>query len=143
MLALRDASAGPHSPHMKLVWKVGEVIRKERTQRRWKQAQLANKAGISVSAVIRLEREGDKSEQGTIDRVAKALGVPLSSLHQQVEYLNLYAGLTEGQQARVMELARQFAERTAANRPPGDQSISTTPVKASESEPPAQVRRRK
>lgn len=56
----------------KLVWSIGDVVRKERESRRLTQKQLAVKADVDRTALGRLENGGN-FEQQTLAKLAKAL----------------------------------------------------------------------
>lgn len=60
---------------------IGERIRQIRLQRKFRQIDLAEKAGLSWRHLIRMERgEGGEPRVETLDRIADALGVRRSEL---------------------------------------------------------------
>lgn len=58
----------------------GEIIRKIRIQKGWTQKQLGEKCGIADSAIRRYELGGANPKIETIQKIADALDVPVSSL---------------------------------------------------------------
>ena len=58
----------------------GEIIKKIRTQKGWTQKQLGEKCGIADSAIRRYELGGANPKIETIQKIADALDVPISSL---------------------------------------------------------------
>jgi transcriptional regulator with XRE-family HTH domain len=61
------------------VLQLGRGIRAIRRKKRWTQAQLATKAGLSQAAVSRVERgEALTLSAGVLDRIARAVGANLS-----------------------------------------------------------------
>jgi transcriptional regulator with XRE-family HTH domain len=126
----------------RLIWTLGDVVRKVRLSRGWKQKDLARAAGLNVSVVNRLEKTPDKSERATIESVAKALKIPLSQLYVYVEQATLFSELTEGEQMRVLNYERQLIANGPSSRepeqelPPGHREIVI------ESPAPARKRRK-
>lgn len=119
MNALREFSP---PDRMQLVperlWTVGDVVRKLRERKGWKQKDLSDQAEIAVTAVVRLERSGENSDQRTIYRAAKALGVSVADLFSYVElglsaheaeWVTLLRGLDATRREIVLNVAR--AER--------------------------------
>lgn len=125
-------------------WTVGDVVRKLRADKGWRQRDFAEHAGMAVSAANRLEQNSDQSDQRTIIRAANALGVPVSLLYRYAEFTTLFAELNEAQQGRVLEVMREFAVMNAERNP--QSGAVTVPAEipgALESGRPAQARRRK
>jgi transcriptional regulator with XRE-family HTH domain len=126
-----------------LRWTVGDFIRKFRQTKGWKQKQLAQRAGVDVSSVIRLEKQSDKSERSTIDRVAKALGVPLSRLHTYVEQATLFSELLEAEQTAVLEYERRLSAKRSGAHEPASSPQHDPGNPASESRVQSQTRRQR
>ena len=59
---------------------VGLRVLLARRRLNWRQGQLAEKAGISVMTVRRVERGIGRPDTATLTRIASALGVSFSSL---------------------------------------------------------------
>jgi transcriptional regulator with XRE-family HTH domain len=59
---------------------LGRAIRKLRTERRSSQAALAEKAGLTVAALSRIERGHTNPTWGTIVALAAALGTTVADL---------------------------------------------------------------
>ena len=55
-------------------------LRETRRKRRWSQQRLASKAGLSLSAVARLEQGATEARAITVVQLARALGVPPEQL---------------------------------------------------------------
>ena len=60
--------------------KLGKIIRLCRIQREWTQEELASGAGLSYSYLSLLERDKRDPRFSTIQKIAKALSIPLSVL---------------------------------------------------------------
>lgn len=71
---------------MTIKWHIGDVVRKLRDAKGWKQQLLAAKAGVSLSTISRLE-DGREAKTATVDAVARALGETRSSLYRVLETL--------------------------------------------------------
>jgi transcriptional regulator with XRE-family HTH domain len=65
---------------MDLVQRFAANVRRLRAKRNFSQKALAEKSGVSVSYVSMLERAQRSPPLETIEKLAKALGVPPSSL---------------------------------------------------------------
>lgn len=63
-----------------LGWHVGDVVRRLREDRDWKQAVLAEKAGVHLATVVRVE-SGEDTKSRTIDKIARAFGLNVSQLY--------------------------------------------------------------
>jgi transcriptional regulator with XRE-family HTH domain len=64
---------------------LGERIRRLREEQALTQAELADKSGVSLSSVSRLEQTSLPVRAGTIRKLAKALGVPPTALTRSHE----------------------------------------------------------
>jgi transcriptional regulator with XRE-family HTH domain len=62
----------------KLAFDLGRAVRELREQRGWSQAQLAQAAGMTQSAVARFEAGGTVPTLPVLERLARALDVELS-----------------------------------------------------------------
>ena len=91
MLPLRHVDRSDKTTRVPIQWTIGDVVRKLRDQKGWKQADLAREAGLDVTVVSRLEKRSELSEQRTIYRVAKALGVSVADLHAYAEPVSMTA----------------------------------------------------
>jgi transcriptional regulator with XRE-family HTH domain len=63
-----------------IVRNFGVAVRELREARTWSQEQLAEHAGLNRSYVGEIERGGAIASIVTVDKLARALGVPISSL---------------------------------------------------------------
>jgi len=63
-----------------IVRNFGAAVRELREARTWSQEQLAEHAGLNRSYVGEIERGGAIASIVTVDKLARALGVPISSL---------------------------------------------------------------
>lgn len=93
---------------MRIKWHIGDVVRKVREANDWKQEKLAAEAGVSLSTIGRLE-DGRDFKPGTIDGVARALGVKPSALFAMLEQLQE----TQRSEEAVGNTATQQATGTA------------------------------
>lgn len=60
--------------------RIGRVVRAIRQRRRWRQADLARRAGVSQSLIARVERGGgDRLTLATLERILAALGTRLNA----------------------------------------------------------------
>lgn len=126
-----------------LRWTLGDFVRKLREERGWTQQDLANKAGVHKTAIVRLERQSDKSERVTVEKAAQALKVSALDLYAHAEHARVFSELDEVQRARIAAVARQYAERNAAaaNRPPSEESATANQRAIAESATRAKIRR--
>lgn len=62
----------------RLAFDLGRAVRDLREQRGWSQTQLAQAAGMTQSAVARLEAGGTVPTLAVLERIAQALDVELS-----------------------------------------------------------------
>jgi len=126
-------------------WTLGDVVRKLRLAKEWTQEQLATKAGVNTISVVRLERESEKSERQTIERVARALDVAVADLYAYVDELSLSAGLSEGERRTVMLFQRRLIEKR--QQASGDAPLPALPrdrqAPVHEVHEPAQKRQRR
>ncbi len=65
---------------MLTVLRIGEKVRETRKRKLLTQEQLADKAGVGVNTVIRIERNQVEPHSRTIRKLAAALGVTPSDL---------------------------------------------------------------
>ena len=128
---------------LKVLWTLGDVVRKLRADKGWTQQELGTRADLHQTAVNRLERNSDKSERSTIERAARALNVSVAELFAYADELSLTAELSDAERRAVMAYQRRLIEKRQPNAdtvpnpsPPRDQ-----PVRASES--PALDRKRR
>src|SRR5688572_14054620 len=71
-----EGRAAPAGPGHALV---ADRLRRYRNERRWTQADLARKAGLSPDTVSRIER-GERPRPRTAQALADAIGVPVERL---------------------------------------------------------------
>ncbi len=64
---------------------VGRRIREFREAAGWNQSQLAEKAGLTQSHISRLENAEHSATNFTLEKIAKALGVPIARLDPATE----------------------------------------------------------
>jgi transcriptional regulator with XRE-family HTH domain len=128
-------------PVLKIVWTLGDVVRKLREQRDWTQGELGERADIHQTVIGRLENNSDKSERATVERVARALNVSVSDLHLFVEEATLSAELSDGERRAVMDYQRRLIAKRPQGSAPAVESRSDLPVPTRES--PAQDRKRR
>jgi transcriptional regulator with XRE-family HTH domain len=62
------------------VWWRGKVLKRVRTRRKLTQIELAKKAGVHEMTISRLERGDRQPSMALLQRLAKALGVPVTEL---------------------------------------------------------------
>jgi len=70
-----------HEPQLDL----GRAIKRTRLAKKKTQRQVAEAASADVSWYARLERGGTNPAWGTVERIAKALGVSVAELAQEAE----------------------------------------------------------
>jgi transcriptional regulator with XRE-family HTH domain len=58
----------------------GEIIRLLRQRRGWTQRELAERAGVTQTTIVRLEGGRSEAMISTIRKIAEALGVPPSEI---------------------------------------------------------------
>ena len=66
------------SEHARLRYELAEAVRLRREELGWSQRQLAERAGMSQSAVTRFEAGGATPTLPLLDRLAEALGLTLT-----------------------------------------------------------------
>lgn len=66
-----------------MTFTLGDVVRKLRVRKGLTQPELAEKADVDKSVIVRLEK-GRNTERLTVEKVAKALGVPVLELYASV-----------------------------------------------------------
>ena len=62
---------------------LGEAIRIQRSARRLSQLELAEKSGLHRTYISDVERGGRNPTIQCIERIARALGIPISKLFEQ------------------------------------------------------------
>lgn len=65
---------------VKLAWHIGDVIRKLREDRGWKQEALADEAKLHLATIVRVEA-GKETKTPTIAALAKAFGLSVAQLY--------------------------------------------------------------
>ncbi len=80
---------------------LGTRIREIRKERGISQEIIASRAGISTSFLSHIERGTKKSSLDTVERLAKALGLPVGDLFEKQEPSKFYSQPAE----------RQFSQR--------------------------------
>lgn len=63
------------------MFNIGDVIRKKRTERGWRQPELARRAGVTVGTVSRLEDDPSRASADTLRRLAAALDTTVPDLY--------------------------------------------------------------
>ena len=77
--------------------RLGRRIRELRKERRMSQTELAEKAGVALMTISRLERGEHDPHMKTLWRIARSLGVPLLELIRSAGYTENEEGAgTEG-----------------------------------------------
>jgi transcriptional regulator with XRE-family HTH domain len=66
--------------------RLGQRIREIRKERRMSQTELAEKAGVALMTISRLERGQHDPHMRTLWRIARSLGVPLLELVRSAGY---------------------------------------------------------
>jgi len=61
-------------------WWRGKMLKQARTRRRLTQAVLAKRVGVDVMTISRIERGDRRPSMALLQRLAKALGVPVTEL---------------------------------------------------------------
>lgn len=139
MLALREMPASVTTNGVpELAWTIGDVVRKLRDRRGWKQRDLAKAADLDITAISRMEKRSELSEQRTIYRVAKALEVTVADLYAlaepitlgatEREWLNLLTDLQEPKRQDAVNWARRLLDVQKAERA-HDAASSANPSK--------------
>lgn len=130
---------------LRVAWTLGDVVRKLRSDRGWTQTELGKHADLHQTAVNRLERNSDKSERATIERVARALNVSAVDLYAYAEELSLASELTDLERRNVQGHMRRLIEkRQLASSPQPAPTPQRDPLATKrESSEPVQRRRRR
>lgn len=81
------ASQALHFAHMRLRFRLGDIIRNLREQKGWGQKELAAAAHVSLISVSRLESNAVETKPETVRKVALALGVRVSEIQAALEQL--------------------------------------------------------
>lgn len=126
-------------------WTLGDFVRKLREGRGWTQQELADRADLHKSAIVRLEADGEKSERVTIARVAKALEISEADLYAHVEHANLFSKLSEVQRLHLVDFEKRLLDQ---RQPVADPAPNATPPNdhqdsKRESDAPIQKRQQK
>jgi|GEM_PF-4848864 len=108
--------------------RLADLIHGERTKRGWSQAELARRAGVSASAVNRLEAGTRLGHADTVARVAGALGINPSTVQAllneepespEIQYVDL-SKVPENERSvvrRAIEaLVREFEKENGTER---------------------------
>jgi transcriptional regulator with XRE-family HTH domain len=66
--------------------RLGQNIREHRKERRMSQTELAQRAGVALMTISRLERGEHDPHVRTLSQIAKGLGVPLFELMRSAGY---------------------------------------------------------
>jgi transcriptional regulator with XRE-family HTH domain len=66
--------------------RLGQRIREIRKERRMSQTELAQKAGVALMTISRLERGEHDPHMRTLSRITRSLGVPLIELIRSAGY---------------------------------------------------------
>src|SRR5262249_61815446 len=67
-----------------------------RTIRRWSQSELAEAAGVTNSAISDYERGKVDPQTQTLQKLVRALGLPLSALDQTQAFIQMIRAQTDG-----------------------------------------------
>jgi transcriptional regulator with XRE-family HTH domain len=73
-------------PGMDAQKRLGQNIRERRKERRMSQTELAQKAGVALMTISRLERGEHDPHVRTLSQIARGLGVPLLRLMRSAGY---------------------------------------------------------
>lgn len=87
--SLRAAASDPATAHVVVARRFGRAVRHLREQRGWSQEALAARAELNRSYMGEIERADVMPSLATADKLARALGLPLSDLIAHAEPLNL------------------------------------------------------
>ena len=131
------------SPSKELTASVRRRIRELRDERGMTQEELCKRAGISSDSVSRLEGGSRKPGLGTLERIAKAFGVPLTALFEGAPppservvpaSMRRVATLLETQPSDVLALAENVVNAVVraygagtAMKPPSDDATVASP----------------
>ena len=127
---------------LRVVWTLGDVVRKLRDQRGWTQADLGEQADVHQTVIGRLEKNSDKSERSTIERVARALEVSVADLYAYAEELSLAAELTDAERRNVQGYQRRLIEKRQQVSNPAPGPSPQPDLQAAERESRARVQKR-
>jgi transcriptional regulator with XRE-family HTH domain len=96
---------------------IGNAIKLIRTQKKLSQAELAERADVSVSYISMLEREKRDPTFSTVEKLAEALEVPLSILMfiaaEEDEIWNINPELAEKLSHTALQLIRASANESS------------------------------
>jgi transcriptional regulator with XRE-family HTH domain len=68
------------NPKRTLAWAIAQRVRAAREGQGWTQAELAEKAGIALPSIVRLERGLHISTSTTLEKAARALAIDITNL---------------------------------------------------------------
>ena len=89
-----------------------ESVVQARKQMNWSQRRLADEANVAVETVQKIEAGRGSVTLSVIERVAVALGVPVTMLLGDVDPLLGWTSLQEPERAFVQSLVGYFGART-------------------------------
>jgi ribosome-binding protein aMBF1 (putative translation factor) len=81
---MADGNGGSRQEDEELKAKIGDLVRRLRTDRGWSQEDLADEARMHTNHVGFVERGEKMPTVGVLRRVARALGVKLSAFLEQI-----------------------------------------------------------
>lgn len=96
-------------------WSIGDVVRRCRDRKGWSQEELAKRAGLDKTSIVRLENASEKSKRGTLEKVAAALGITVPEMYERVEQAEWGARISElpaKHRRRVLALIAEFSTET-------------------------------
>ena len=64
---------------------LADALRRERSSRRWSQAELARRADVDPSHLSEIEGEKRTPNVETLEKLCDALGMPISALFREAE----------------------------------------------------------
>ena len=101
-------------PNTTVRFTLGDVVRKLRTSRGLTIRELAAKAKVDYTSAWRLEKDSDRSERRTIERIAAALKTTEAELYEWRDWLTMLDGLEASRRETVLEMARREREAQGA-----------------------------
>lgn len=126
-------------------WTLGDVIRKVRQSKGWTQESLAKRAGVNTISVVRLERESERADRKTIERVAIALDASVAELYAITEDIDLLSRMSATEHRHLVDFARRLVSKrqSAEDRQPGSSPARDLPAQADEAHEPIRKRQRR
>lgn len=91
-----------------LSWQIGKILKAYRIHSGKTQAQLAQEAGVSQGAISHVEK-GRRCQIDTVERIARALGYPLSQIIQRAEQMDNIN--TEDLKRRYLDMRKRHLGR--------------------------------